>query len=273
MNTVVIPQSWQLDASGPQAYERYLVPRLFFPWAEHLIDFTGLASGERALDVACGTGIVARRAVARLDGKGSVAAVDLNENMLAVARDASQDLAIEWRQADATALPYPDDAFDVVFCQQALQFMPDRPAALGEMARVLAQGGRLGLGILRPIERNPAWGVLAAAMARHAGEPAGAMMRSPLVGITPGEIGSLLGNAGFEDVRIRVDILPVRYASPRDFFREEAASSPLADSLMALPDPVVNAIEDELTNSLRMYSDDDGIVFASETYMVTARRA
>lgn len=273
MNAVVTPAGWQLDASGPKAYERYLVPRLFAPWAEHLIDFTGLASGERVLDVACGTGIVARRAAARLDGNGSAAGIDLNENMLAVAREASPDLAIEWGRADAVALPYSDSVFDVCFCQQALQFLPDRPAAIGEMARVLAPGGRLGLGILRSIERNPGWEALAAAMAHHAGEPAGAMMRSPFAGITPDEIGSLLRVAGFEEVRIRVDILPVRYRSPREFFREEAASSPMADSLMVLPAAVVAAIENELANTLRVYSDDDGIVFPSETYMVSARCA
>ena len=103
---------WQLTESGPEAYEQYLVPPLFAPWAERLIAHANLQKGDRVLDVGCGTGIVARHAAARVGEQGTVVGVDINEGMLEVARTAAADLTptIEWRQEDAMALPFPDGA-------------------------------------------------------------------------------------------------------------------------------------------------------------------
>lgn len=119
---------WQLEASAPEAYERYLVPELFAPWAEHLVERAALRPGDRVLDVGCGTGIVARRAAPHVGAAGEVVGIDLNEGMLEVAR--ATDPTIEWRHGDATAMPFVDGAFDVVFCQQVLQFIPDPGAGL-----------------------------------------------------------------------------------------------------------------------------------------------
>ena len=103
-------QAWQLEAHGPQAYERYLVPAFFAPCADQLVEAAALVPGERVLDVACGTGIVARRAAAQVGTAGAVTGSDLNEGMLEVAAAAGTQPAIDWRRGDVAALPLPDGA-------------------------------------------------------------------------------------------------------------------------------------------------------------------
>jgi ubiquinone/menaquinone biosynthesis C-methylase UbiE len=130
-------------------YERVMVPAVFGPWAKDLLDRAALAPGMRALDVACGTGIVARLAALQVGSTGRVVGVDSNEAMLAVARaqPAPGGAQVEWRQGDATKLPFTDGEFDRVLCQHGLQYVADRIAALREMKRVLAPGGRLALSV------------------------------------------------------------------------------------------------------------------------------
>jgi ubiquinone/menaquinone biosynthesis C-methylase UbiE len=121
---------WQLDASAPELYERYLVPSITRLWAADLVKRAAPKPGERVLDVACGTGIVARLAAAAM-GTGHVVGLDINEGMLAVARSRSAGLGlyIEWHEASALDVPFPDSSFDLVLCQLGLQFFPDRTGA------------------------------------------------------------------------------------------------------------------------------------------------
>jgi ubiquinone/menaquinone biosynthesis C-methylase UbiE len=266
-------EQWQLDEGSAEAYERYLVPLLFAPGAEYLIELATPEPGERVLDVACGTGIVARRAALRVGSGGKVVGLDLNEGMLGMASKASSDVrpVIEWRQGDATSMHLPDGAFDVVLCQQGLQFFPDQPAALSEMHRVLMPNGRLALSVLRSVEHNPGYRLLADALERHVGPEAGAMMRSPFPSLSGEELRDLLRGAGFQDVRIFLGIGPVRYPTVEEFLRWEGASSPLAEPIAALKDNVRAALIHDLGEALRIYTDDAGIVFPTETYLAVAR--
>ena len=267
-------EGWQLEESSAEAYERYLVPLLFAPGAQYLVELAAPGPGERVLDVACGTGIVARRAVQRVGSGGKVVGLDINEGMLEVARKVSADIhpAIEWQQGDATGMPLSDRAFDIVFCQQGLQFFPDRPAALGEMHRVLVHNGRLALSVLRYVEHNPGYRLLAEALERHVDPDAGAMMRSPFTSLTTDELRDLITGAGFRDARIFLGIGPVRYPSVEEFLRWEGASSPLAGPIGALRDDVREALIRDVGEALRTYTDDEGIVFPTETYLAAARR-
>jgi ubiquinone/menaquinone biosynthesis C-methylase UbiE len=267
-------QGWQLEEGSAEAYERYLVPLLFAPGAEYLIELAGLGTGERVLDVACGTGIVARRAAQRVGSGGRVVGLDINEGMLEVARKVSSEAypAIEWQQGDANDMPLLDGAFDAVFCQQALQFFPDRLAALREMHRVLAPNGRLALSVLRSTEHNPGYRLLADTLERHVGPDAGSMMRSPFSSLSADELRELIAGAGFGKVRILLGIAPVRYPSAEEFLRWEGASSPLAGLIGALRDDAREALIRDLGQALRTYTDDDGIVFPAETYLAVAHR-
>ena len=139
---------WQVAGSAPEIYERELVPAVFGPWAPILIELVDPKPGDRVIDIACGTGIVAGLAAAKVGPTGIVAGVDLNPGMLSVARTlrSSDDAAsVRWQEASADRLPFPDGSFDIAYCQLGLQFFADRPAALREMRRVLSSTGQLAL--------------------------------------------------------------------------------------------------------------------------------
>jgi ubiquinone/menaquinone biosynthesis C-methylase UbiE len=149
-------QQWQVTGSAAEVYERELVPAIFGPWAPRVVALAAPAAGERALDVACGTGVVARLVAERVGREGQVAGLDLNPGMLAVASGLPVAGApTGWVQASAVRMPFPDRSFEVVCCQLGLQYFPDRPAALAEMARVLAPGGRLAAMLWRSIDHSP----------------------------------------------------------------------------------------------------------------------
>jgi SAM-dependent methyltransferase len=121
-----------LGGSGPEIYERSLVPAIFAPFAEGLVALAAPTSGARALDIACGTGVVTRALARRVGSTGRVVGLDLNAAMLAAARvvPSVPGTEIEWREGNALALPFPDQTFDIVTCQQGVQFFPDRAAGL-----------------------------------------------------------------------------------------------------------------------------------------------
>lgn len=266
---------WQLEGSSAEAYERYAVPAWSRALAEQLVALASPGRGERVVDVACGTGIVARLAAARVGERGAVCGLDLNDGMLEVARAASAEVSgpIEWRQGDAAAMPLPAAAFDLVLCQQGLQFFPDREAASREMHRVLVPGGRVALSVWRPIAYNRGWGVtLADVLERHAGPDAGAMMRSPFPEGDAADLRELVTGAGFDDVRVRIVITTARYPSPAELVRREAASSPLAGPIGALEEDAREALIGDFAAAIRPYIDDAGVTFPGETYVALARR-
>lgn len=265
---------WQLEDTGPEAYERYLVPGMFAPWADVLLARGELAEGDRVLDVACGTGIVARRAAPRVGRAGSVVGVDLNAAMLDVARTASSgsEPAIEWRRGDATDLPFPDGSFDLAFCQQALQFIPEPVDALREMYRVLDTGGRMATNVWRPLPFNHTYEVLADALDRYVGEEAGTMMRSPFPDWEKDHLRAHVREAGFTDALLTIEVGSMRYPSIEALLRREAASSPLAGPLGDLDSDTRRALLSDLRDALEGRTDDRGVVFPMETYVVAARR-
>ena len=174
------PEPQLLRGTGAQIYQRGLVPAVFAPWAALLIEQARLQPGERVLDVACGTGVVARQAAHHVSPTGNVIGLDLHADMLAVARSLPElpGTSIGWQEGSALALPFSDETFDVVVCQQGLQFFSDRPAALREMHRVLLPGGRVALSVLGPLERNPGHAALVRALERHLDAAAASAMRS-----------------------------------------------------------------------------------------------
>ena len=266
--------AWQLDQDGPDAYEEYLVPPLLEPWAERMIDSVEVGPEGRVLDVGCGTGIVARRAVAELSSGGLAVGLDVNAGMLAKAAEVAtgSEPEIEWRQGDAADLPFSDEQFDVVFCQQALQFCEKPAAVLAEMYRTLAPGGNTALSVWRPLEYHPGYVVLAEALEQHIGEEAGTMMRSPFPAWDGSDLRGYVQDAGFDDASVTIEVGDVRYPSAAEFVRREAASSPLANPINAVDHAVRADLVREVADRLHDYTDDDGIVFPMESYLITATR-
>ena len=106
-------EQWQFDENTDALDERYLVPTMFEPWAADLFELAALQPGDRLLDIACGTGIVARLMAPHV---ARVVGLDMSADRLAVAGSLAPD--IEWREGNATALPFPDGSFDLATCHQ-----------------------------------------------------------------------------------------------------------------------------------------------------------
>ena len=136
---------WQLAGTAAELYQELLVPTVFKPWGTDLVELADLRQGERVLDVACGTGVVARLAAQQVGATGEVTGLDLNAGMLRVARSLPSlpGAPVTWVEGSALAMPLPDGSFDVVLCQQGVQFFPDQRAGLQEFKRVLVPRGRV----------------------------------------------------------------------------------------------------------------------------------
>jgi SAM-dependent methyltransferase len=267
--------SEQQSPTPAEMYERYFGPAIFAPWAAVLLEHAAPQIGERVLDVACGTGIVTRQVAPVLGPRGSVVGIDISPQMLEVARGlpAPSGAAIEWRQGDAAALPLPDSAFDLVLCQQGLQFVPDRAAALEEMRRVLADDGRVALSIWQGLEHHPVYRPLFEAEARHLGVPLDEVA-SPFSLGDADELRALLNDAGFGRVDITPKSMTVRFPSPDRFVQLTLLAG--AAVIPALAEEasraaLVEAIAPEIEDITRRYRDGDTLAFPMPNHIAVAR--
>jgi len=270
------PERWQLESASAELYERYLVPAVTLPWAVDLVERAGVRRGDRVLDVACGTGAVARVAAERVGDGGRVAGLDVNRGMLAVARSLQPAGAapIEWHEGSALELPFDDREFRVVLCQLGLQFFPDRPAALLEMRRVSTPGGRVAASVFSAIEGNPATHALSDALDRHLGEGASLAKRNEHSLADPEELRGLFATAGFADVRVETVARTVRFASAAEYVRIQFAATPVA-ALLSDREPsvrqrLVDLVSGDVSASLAPYVKDDALAFPQEVHVALA---
>ena len=249
----------EYGGTAPENYQRYFVPQIAAPIAADLIDAARLRPGDRVLDVACGTGIVARMAAERVGPDGSVAALDLNPGMLEVARGAAAALPIDWREGRAELMPLPSGAFDVVLSQFSLQFFSDRSAAVGEMCRVLASGGRIVLNLPGPM---PAlFGVLETALGDHLPDHAAAFVRAVFSLHDDETLRQLLAAAGFQQIVASRALKRLRLPSPIDFLWQYVWSTPLVNAASTLdPDQRRQLETDVLQRSMPFVHDGSLIV-------------
>lgn len=259
----------QPTESPAEIYERHMVPAIFAAWVPPLLDLVALKPGERVLDVACGTGVVARQAASRVGAGGHVTGLDLNGGMLALAR--ASGAMVQWREGDAMDLPFAAKAFDVVVCQQGLQFFPDGARALREMHRVLVPGGRLAVAVWCAIESNPGHRALALGLERHVGTEAAGLM-SALFRLGDSQtLQTILQSAGFHDVRVRLEKGVARFPSPELFTRWFVAGSVLGRTAVQVREESLVAMVREVDRALQPYTSADGLAFPMEAYLGVAK--
>jgi ubiquinone/menaquinone biosynthesis C-methylase UbiE len=257
----------RFNESPAQNYQRYFVPTIGGPVADDLIAAAGLKPGERVLDVACGTGVIARLAAEKVGPDGSVTGLDVNPGMIAVARAATPEgLAIDWHEASAESMPLPDESFDVVFCQMGLQFMSNKLAALSEMRRVLVAGGRALINTPGP--KPPLFAVMTEELGRHIG-PEPARFGEVVFSLNdPDELQELMRAAGFRDASASARPKRLHLPLPADFLWQYTASTPMADGVAGAGEDACEALERSVVDRWQPFVTDDGMDF--EVGMTTA---
>jgi ubiquinone/menaquinone biosynthesis C-methylase UbiE len=260
----------EYGGSAPENYERYFVPVIPGPLARDLVGRARLRPGERVLDVACGTGVVARLAAERVAPGGSVAGLDVNAAMLSVARTATAaaPLTIRWYESTAEAMPFPDGSFDVALCQLGLQFIPDRPAAVRELHRVLAPGGRVLISTPGP---SPLFDALHDLVRRYVSEEAATFMGMVFSLHDVGELRQLLAAAGFEAIEVSAEIRELRLPDPASFLWQYLSCTPIADAVSAMPSSRRAQMEREARERWQPWVR-DGVVIQPQPMTISSAR-
>jgi ubiquinone/menaquinone biosynthesis C-methylase UbiE len=223
-----VREHWQMDATAPELYERYLVPAITSVWANDLLNRISPKRGDSVLDIACGTGVVARLIEQHGQAK-RVVGLDINTAMLAIARAKSSK--VEWIEGSALDLPFDANSFDVVLCQLGLQFFPDRLLALKEMVRVLKPAGRAGFSVYSAIEKTPAAYAFVQALDSCLGEEASRTKRSEHLSCDAQEIAGWAKQAGFKAVDVAAITKQITFPSMLDYVRFQLTATPMAGLL------------------------------------------
>jgi ubiquinone/menaquinone biosynthesis C-methylase UbiE len=262
-------ETFRLSAAAAEMYESQFVPALFAEWAPRLIELASVAPGQAVVDVACGTGIVARTVADVQGGQGRVVGLDLNESMLDVARRVRPD--IEWRQGDAARLPFADGVFDVALCQMAFMFFPDRTQVLREMARIVTARGTVAFSVPSRLDSQPAYAPFVQMAARHAGSEAIGLLGTYFASGDLDELRGLVEAAGLRIAATRTHRGTVRCPSVDAFVVTEVESTPLR---ARISDEVYARIREEARELLRPFTKPGGAAeIPLEGHVIAARKA
>jgi ubiquinone/menaquinone biosynthesis C-methylase UbiE len=272
-NAVMGNGHWQLEGSAAELYQRYLVPAITAKWAQNLINRVQLRAEESVLDVACGTGVVARLAA---KSRAKVTGLDLNAGMLAVARGLpSEGTSIEWMEGSALDLPFPPGSFNAVFCQLGLQFFPDQGRALREMRRVLKRSGRAALSVYSSIQRTPGADAFVIALDDVLGAGASRIKRGEhsFAGSTQLEI--LLKDAGFSAIDVQTVVQTIAFPSVLDYVRFQLLATPmtvlLTDRTASERESIIASVASKAAAlSTPEMLDGGRFTFAQEAYVAVA---
>jgi ubiquinone/menaquinone biosynthesis C-methylase UbiE len=263
------PNDWQVSGDAAEVYERCFVPAIFGQWAPRMTDVARVASADRVLDVGCGTGVLARTAADRVAAESQVTGLDRNEGMLTVARRLQPK--IDWRQGDATALPFRDASYDVVMSQFALMYFPDRIAALKEMVRVLRPGGRLAIAVWGPYERATSYVILTEITQRRCGQPAADVLTAPFALGNQDTLRDLCHAAGIHGAVVALREGTMTYPTIEVFVETEVKGSPLEALLDAKS---YQGLMQEAQTKLQPFRTEGGeVIMPMDAFIITATKS
>lgn len=259
----------QIDAAT--AYEALMVPALFGEWAAKVADAARLGPGQRVLDVACGTGVLARECATRTGPAGSVTGLDPAPGMIEVARRHAP--ALSWHQGVAERLPFADESFDRVVSQFGLMFSGDRPRALREAVRVLRPEGRVAFAVWDSLDHNPAYAAEVDLLDRIAGERAGDAVRAPFALGDRDRLSALCREADVPSVGVATQRGRARFPSVRVMVEADLRGW-LPVMGVVLPEETIARILAEADGVLAPYVDSDGTVaFDTSAHIATGARS
>ena len=229
-------------------HEQYLVPAIYAQWAGRVAEIAEVDIGQHVLDVACGTGTLARAIQLETGLSGKIIGLDNNKEMLASAQAHSR--GIEWRLGDATAMPFTKNRFDRVMCQFALMFISNRVAVIKEMLRVCKPDGLVILATWGPLHHGGAYEVLINLVRRHLGSRAALKLSSPWALGKPGVMDALLLTSGVNDYECHQRVGQASYPSVRAFVE---AHLRLADEFKNLSEQSLEEIYNAANMELRPF--------------------
>jgi ubiquinone/menaquinone biosynthesis C-methylase UbiE len=263
--------SLQALESIASAYEERLVPALFQLWTQRMTEAARIGTGQRVLDVACGTGVLARAAAARVGPIGSVVGLDINPGMLAVAARIAP--GIEWKAGAVESLPFDNQSFDVIVSQFGLMFFSDREAALREMFRVLSPGGHLAAAVFDSLDHNRAYAAMVSVYERRVGKGTADALRFPFILGDRATLLSLFTAAGIDSAAATSEETTAHFASIRDIVLADVEGwFPLAG--IALDNETLAAVIGEAGVALQPFVNSGGAVeFPVRAHIVTASKA
>jgi ubiquinone/menaquinone biosynthesis C-methylase UbiE len=265
---------WQLTGNAAEMYEQTVVPYQLKFWASELVEQMDLQPGEHVLDVACGTGIVARFAAEKVGASGGVTGLDLNSGMLAVGRSLELPKGaseITWVECSAVDMHLEDESFDVALCQQGFQFFPDKPAAVRELHRILRHGGRLAISVW--YGPSPYSIAMVNGIERHLGSEAAHQQRAASR-IVPSadEMKDFLVEGGFRGVQVNLHERTRRLPHPEKYVPMHLGALPVSAQVLALSEDARSAMVQDIADELRPYVEGDELVFLEATNIATARK-
>ena len=203
--------SGQVTSSAAETYEAFFVPALFAEWAPRMVAAAQIKPKQKVLDIACGTGVLARTALKQVGSAGSISGLDCNPDMLTVARHYQSD--VDWQLGQAEELPFADNSFDAVVSQFGLMFFTDRVAALKQMWRVLKPGGYLAVAVWDSLERTPGYAAMTALLERLFGDELAAELRAPFILGEPDQLKALFTEAGITEIELNTTVGKAHFAS------------------------------------------------------------
>ena len=251
-----------------RGYEALFVPALFESWTKHLIEGAGVAEGSHVLDVACGTGVLARAALVKAGANGRVVGADPAPGMLAAARELEP--TIDWVLCGAEALDVDDETFDCVVSQFGMMFFEDRKKSAEEMFRALKPGGSLAVAVWRSVEQNPAYADIISVLEEHVGTAAADALLLPYSLGDSDEVIAALESGGFSDITVEAKTESATFPSSRQMVEAELRGwLPLFD--IFLSDDKITEVLIESDRTLGKYAGPAGeAMFTTSAHVFTA---
>jgi SAM-dependent methyltransferase len=270
-------QQWDTAAGGWRKWSQ-LIDQSASGISERLVELAGVEQGSRVLDVAAGYGEPSLTAARQAGPEGSVVSSDISVEMLAFGRERAAGAGlenIEFVEADAASLDYPDDSFDAALSRWGIIFDPDGEAAAGQVRKFLKPGARMAISSWGPPERVPFLAVpMRTALQRLELPPPPPGTPGPLSRPTPEALGGLLDGGGFSDVEVEEAEVSFEWDSPEQFttFIKEIAP-PISALLAPHPPEVQEATWDAITEATREAAGGGGSVSFSNLVLLASGRA
>ena len=257
----------QINRRAAEVYDEFFVPALFAEWAEPMLDAAQVGAAMRVLDVACGTGVLARAAMTRVGAQGDVVGLDVNEGMLGVAKRRAP--SIEWRTGRAEELPFVSGDFDAVVSQFGLMFFEDRVKAMREMVRVLRPGGSLAIAVWAALTETPGYLAMVTLIQQLFGAEVADRLRAPFVLGDVAQLRALCEAAHIPHAQIKTHVGTARFPSLEKWVYTDIKGWTLADTL---GDAQFTMLLEEAEKALSRFVQPDGTVaFASPVHIIAVR--